>query len=143
MLCLVTQSFLTFCDPMDCSWPGSSVHGILQARTLEWVAMPSSRVSSQGIKPRTPALQADSLPTEPPGKPKSKEWVAWWAAVYGVAQSRTRLKRLSSSSLSLLQGIFPTQESNGGCLHCRLILYLLYYQGSPWKLAVSLPERSQ
>ena len=37
------QSRLTHCDPMDCSPPGSSVHGILQARTLEWVAMPSAR----------------------------------------------------------------------------------------------------
>jgi len=37
---------LTLCDPMDCSPPGSSVHGILQARILEWVAMPSSRRSS-------------------------------------------------------------------------------------------------
>jgi len=95
---------------------------------------PPGDLPNPGIKPRSPALQADSLPTEPPGKPKSKEWVAWWAAVYGVAQSWTRLKRLSSSSgssLSLLQGIFPTQESNGGCLQCRLILYLLYYQGSP------------
>ena len=44
--------------------------GILQARTLEWVAMPSSRVSSHpGIEPRSPALQVDSLPSEPPGKP--------------------------------------------------------------------------
>ena len=43
----VAQSCLTLCDPMDCSPPGSSVHGILQARTLEWVAMPSSRGSSQ------------------------------------------------------------------------------------------------
>ena len=37
----------TLCDPMDCSLPGSSVHGILQARVLEWVAMPFSRGSSQ------------------------------------------------------------------------------------------------
>ena len=37
------QSCLTLCDPMDCSPPGSSVHGILQARILEWVAMPSSK----------------------------------------------------------------------------------------------------
>ena len=44
---LVTQSCLTLCDSMDCSPPGSSVHGILQARILEWVAMPSSRGSSQ------------------------------------------------------------------------------------------------
>ena len=47
LLCLVTQSCLTLCDPMDCSPPGFSVHGILQARMLEWVAMPSSRGSSQ------------------------------------------------------------------------------------------------
>ena len=43
----VAQSCLTLCDPMDCSLPGSSVHGILQARILEWVAMFFSRVSSQ------------------------------------------------------------------------------------------------
>ena len=41
------QSCLTLCDPMDRSLPGSSVHGILQARKLEWVAMPSSWGSSQ------------------------------------------------------------------------------------------------
>ena len=46
VLCLVTQSCLSLCDPTDCSPPGSSVHGILQARILEWVAMPSSRGSS-------------------------------------------------------------------------------------------------
>ena len=47
VLCLVARSCPTLCDPMDCSLPGSSVHGILQARMLEWVAMPSSRESSQ------------------------------------------------------------------------------------------------
>ena len=47
MKVLVTQSCLTLCDPMDCSPPGSSVHGILQARILEWVAIPFSRESSQ------------------------------------------------------------------------------------------------
>ena len=41
------QSCPTLCDPMNCSLPGSSVHGVLQARILEWVAMPSSRGSSQ------------------------------------------------------------------------------------------------
>ena len=44
---LLLVSRLTLCDPMDCSAPGLSVHGILQARILEWVAMPSSRASSQ------------------------------------------------------------------------------------------------
>ena len=70
VLCLVAQSCLTLCDPMDCSPPGSSVHGILQARTLGWVAIPSSRgFRNPGIKPRYPPLQADSSPSEPPGKP--------------------------------------------------------------------------
>ena len=41
------QSYLTLCDPMDCSPPGSSVHGILQARILEWGAMPPSRGSAR------------------------------------------------------------------------------------------------
>ena len=43
----VTQSCLTLCDPVDCSPPGSSVHGILQARILKWVAMSSSKGSSR------------------------------------------------------------------------------------------------
>ena len=43
---LVTQSCPTLCDPMDCSLPGSSVHGILWARILEWVAIPFTKRSS-------------------------------------------------------------------------------------------------
>ena len=53
--CLVTQSCPTLCDPMDCSPPGSSAHGILQARMLEWGARPFSRGSSQS-RYRTPRL---------------------------------------------------------------------------------------
>ena len=58
---LVTQSCPTLCNPMDCSPPGSSVHGILQARTLEWVAISSSKdLPDPGIEPTFPAFQADS-----------------------------------------------------------------------------------
>ena len=64
--CLCAHSLwscLTLCDPMICSLSGSSVHEILQARTLEWVAMPSSGdLPNPGIKLRFPALQVDSLP---------------------------------------------------------------------------------
>ena len=56
----------TLCDPMD-----YTVRGILQARILEQVAFPLSRGSNTGIEPRSPTLQADSLPAEPPGKPKN------------------------------------------------------------------------
>ena len=62
-----------------------------------------------GTEPRSPALQEDSLPAKPQGK----------------------LKNAGVGSLSLLRGIFPTQESNWGLLHCRQILYQLSYQGSP------------
>ena len=76
IMCLVTRLCLTLCDPMDCSPSGSSVLGILQARILEWVAMPFSRGSSQPkIKPRSPTLQVDSLPSELPGKPKLYNYI--------------------------------------------------------------------
>ena len=66
-VCLVAQSRLTVYDAMDYNPPGSSVHGYFQARILDWAAMPSSRGSSHtGIEPRSPALQADSLPAELP-----------------------------------------------------------------------------
>ena len=65
----VAQSCPTLCDPVDCSLPGSSVHGIFQARVLEWVDISFSRGSSQPrIEPRSPTLQADALPCEPSGK---------------------------------------------------------------------------
>ena len=69
----VTQSCLTLCDPMHCSLPGNSVHWILQARILEWVAMPFSRGSSQP-RDRThvsssPCMAGGFFTFEPPGKP--------------------------------------------------------------------------
>ena len=73
------------------------------SRPEYWSGLPfpsPGDLPNSGIEPRSPTWQADSLPAEPPGKPKNT----------GVA------------SLSLLQGIFPTQESNWGLLHCRWIL---------------------
>ena len=85
------------------------VHGILQARILEWLAFLFSRdLPNPGMEPRSPSLQVDSLPVEPPGKPKNT----------GIG------------SLSLLHQMFPTLELNWGLLHCRRILYQLSYQGN-------------
>ena len=65
----VAQSCLTLCNSVDCNLPGSSVHGILQARIPEWVAIFFSRdVPNPGIEPGSPALQANALTSEPPGK---------------------------------------------------------------------------
>ena len=59
---------------MNFSPPGSSAHEILQVRILEWVAISFSKeLPDRGIKPGSPALQADSSPSEPPGKPKHLE----------------------------------------------------------------------
>ena len=66
----VFQSCLTLCDPVDCSPPGSSVHGILQARILERLPFPSpGDLPNPGIEPESPALQADALSSEPSRKP--------------------------------------------------------------------------
>ena len=86
----------TLSDPMD-----YTVHVILQAGILEWVAFPFSRgPSNPEIQPRSPEFQADSLPADPHGKPKNTE----------------------VGSLSLLQRIVPTQKLNRGLMYCRQIL---------------------
>ena len=80
------QSCPTLCNPVDCSLPHTPLSmGVLQARILEWVPcfLPKD-LPNLGVEPRSPALQVDSLPSEPPGKFKNT----------GVGR------------LSLLQGIF-------------------------------------
>ena len=121
------------------------VSGILQARILEWVLLPEKshgRRSLVGYSPwgheelkmteQFPFHFSVSCTGEGNGNPlqcscleNPRDGGAWWAAVSGVAQSRTRLKWLSSSSssLSLLQRIFPTLGLNPGLSHCRRILY--------------------
>ena len=88
----------------------SQPHGLSMkfSRPEYWSGQPPN----PGIKPGSPALQVDSLPAEPQEKPKNT----------GVG------------SLSLLQWIFWTQDSNLGLLHCRWILYQLSYQGSKLKI---------
>ena len=76
-VCVCIQLGLTLCNLMNCSPPGSSVHGIFQARILEWVAISSSRgiFPTQRLNRGILGLlhrQADSLPLAPPGKPLQK-----------------------------------------------------------------------
>ena len=71
---LVAQSYLTFCNPMDCRPPGSSVHGIFRQEYWNGLPFPSpGDLPNSGIEPRSPALQANSLTSEPSGKPKEEE----------------------------------------------------------------------
>ena len=72
VLCLVAQLCLTLCDPMDCSPPGSSVHGDPPGKNtgVDCPCPPLGDLPSSGPEPRSP-LQADSLPSEPSEKPKN------------------------------------------------------------------------
>ena len=104
----------------DSLWP----HGLQPARLFcpwgfsrqeYWSGLPRhppGDLSNPGMEPMSPTLQADSLPSEPPGKPKNAR----------------------RGSLSLLQGIFLTRGSNWDLLHCRWILYQLSYQESPYNM---------
>ena len=96
---------LILCDSMD-----YTVHGILQARILEWVAFPFSKGSSQ---------------------PRDWSQVSHIAGGFFTSWATRKPRNTGVGSLSLLQGMFPTQESTRGFLHCRQILYQLSYQGSP------------
>ena len=113
----VTQSCPILCDSMD-----YTVHGILQPEYWSGYPFPSSGdLPNLEIKPRSPALQADSLPAEPQGKPENT----------GVC------------SLSLLQRIFPIQELNRGLMKCKWILYQLSYQESLRDQTWSFLDRRQ
>ena len=104
VLCSVTQSCPTLCNSMNCSLPDSSVPGDSPGKS-GLPCPPPGDLPNSGMEPKSPTLQADSLPNEPPGKPKNT----------------------TVGSQSLLQEIFPTQESNQGFPHCRRIPYQLSY----------------
>ena len=101
----VAWSCPTLCNPMD-----YTVHGILQARILEWIAVPFSKGIFQ---------------------PRGWTQVSYIAGGFLPAESPEKPKNTGMGSLSLLQWIFPTQESNWGLLHCWQILYQLSYHGIP------------
>ena len=91
---LVIQSCPTLCDPMDCSLPGSSVHGFLQARILEWVAIPFSRESSQSRNQTQVSCTAGRFFTNwVKREDTTKDWIENKS---GISQSTTTLHSLPS-----------------------------------------------
>ena len=99
----VTQLCPTLSDPMDCSLPGSSVHGIFQARVLEWGAIVTKvfypHLKKTELQLECFWLQVATLPGEGNGTPLQcscletpMDWAAWWAAVHGVTKSQTWLR---------------------------------------------------
>ena len=106
----VSQLCPALCDPMYCI-----VHGILQARVLEWVAPPFSRGSSE---------------------PRDWTQVSHIAAGFFTSLATREPKNTGVGSLSFLQQIFRTHKLNPSPLLCRWILYQLSYQGSPSELDI-------
>ena len=147
----VAQSCPTLCDPMH-----YTVHGILQARILEWVAFFFYRGSSQPMdRTQVSHIAGRFLQLSHKGSLRILEWVTYPFS-RGSSQARDQTqsptlqmdslpaepqgkpKNTGVGSLSLLQWIFLTQELNWGVLHCRRIFYQLSYQGSPLKSLLSL-----
>ena len=179
---------------MDCSPPGFSVHGILQAGILEWVAIPFSQSSSprdwtlvfcvaleKAMAPHSSALAWKSPWTEEPGRLQTmgslrvghdwetslssftfiigegngnplqcsclenpRDGEAWWASIYEVAQSQTRLKRLGSSSSSF--SISATREVPirvKGCFRRPCLSSFLPFSSPPLSSPFSFPSLSQ
>ena len=92
---LVTKSCLALCDSMDCSLPGSSIHGTLQQEYWSGVSFhPPEDLPAPGIKPRSPALQADSLPSEPHGSQRRV-----LIPVYSLSSFTSTSKLLNLSSI--------------------------------------------
>ena len=96
----VTQSCLTLSDPMDCSLPGSSVHGIVQARVLEWVAIAFSNICLKSFAlcpkgysifymPKIYEGESNGNPLQYSCLENPMDGGAWWAAVPGVTKSQT------------------------------------------------------
>ena len=118
--CEVTQSCLTLCNPMNCRVTGFSVHGILQARIMEWIAIPFFRGSSQ---PRDRTLVSCI----------TGRFFTIWATKQNISRVLNGIFQARVLEwAALLQGIFPTQWSNPGLPHCRQMLYHLSHQGSPF-----------
>ena len=134
----VAQSCPTLCDPMDCSLPSSSVHGIFQAIVLEWIAISFSRESS---RPRDRTQVSRIV---------GRCFTVWATREVLLLSYNYTICDPMDFSLTgflhpwdfpgkstgvgrhfLLQGIFPTQGSNPGLPHCRQMLYRLSHQGSP------------
>ena len=111
MLCLGVQGVQLFATPWTAAHQALLSMGILQARTLEWVAMPFSRGSSQP-RDRTQVYL-------------HYRWILYYLNDQGSPRSRW------VGNLPLLQGIFPTQRLNPDLPHCRQILYQLSHKGSP------------
>ena len=143
-MCLVAQSCLTVCDPMDCSPPGSSVHGDPPGKNtgVGCHALLQEIFPTQGLNPGLPNCTWILYQLSHKGKPLKNSSLHVESESCSVMSDSLQPHGLhipwnspgqntGVGSFSLLQGIFPTQGSTPGLPHCNQILYQLSHQGSP------------
>ena len=130
-----------FCNPMDCSPPGCSVHGIFQARILQWVAFPSpGDLVDTGIEPTSPALAGGFFPAAPPGK----QSICYQSIGFPPCQKTLPNDYILSfliSSLTVYIPSLPVSPSSGKCAfyfteEYKATLIISYY-GQSYKSVLS------
>ena len=132
------QSCPTLCDHTDCSLPGCSVHGILQAKILEWVAISHSRRSSQPRDQSGASYIAGRLPSEPPGKPQK-----WHKVLRNQQKRKIHRFALILSKENLLNSVLGRMHIK---IHSLLIKFCCcclvaksYPTLTPWTVAYLVP----
>ena len=140
----VIQLCLTLCNPMDCSLQGSSVHGIFEARVLEWVAISfSGDLSNSGIEPRSPACRQILYHLSHQGSPNIWEWLikTWKSLIIPRGDKNPRIdmsnsnnpvfiKHLLYDSYCMSSFCFAVSRLfltiNFWIMYCYLSVYLIY-----------------
>ena len=129
------QSLLTLCNPMDCSPPGSSIHGLLQTGTLEWVAISSSRGSSQR-KDRTQVLSASGI-----GQQTLYRCSTWEALSHLFAAAAKSLQ--SCPTLCDPIDSSPPSYTLPGILQARTLEWVAISFSNAWKWRVKVKSLSR
>ena len=140
---LLLQSRTILCNSMNCSLPGCSVHGIFQARILEWVAISFTRgFSGPGTEPRSPALEPLLSPLVPPGNPLHSSssvqvltalasfWTSQLLLLLSESEVTSKWKAIPKCWIHFSRGfsLTPDPESeNYHCLHSTFKCLLLYF----------------
>ena len=124
-----------FATPWTVAYQAPPSMGFSRQECWSGLPFPSpGNLPNPGIEPRSPALQADALPSEPPGKPKTDSATPWTNTPGSSVHENSSGKNAGVGCHALLQGNFPTYGSKAHLLcllHCRWILYLLTHWKSP------------
>ena len=136
-VCLISQSCPTVCDPRDCSLPGTSVHGILQARVLEWVAMPSSRGSSQPRDQTQISHIADRFFTIWATREAVTQWTKFLFLQKSSVLKEERSK--SKSSSWTITNLYIAGSQHGASINS---LENSYIEGSKWTVVLMIYDSS-